>query len=359
MSGEVWTFSELAGDQLREISLELLAWGRKMADARNSPLCAVVLTDHLENGELSRLFQYGADKVYLIEHPSLAHFLVEPFAKTLIHLVLSFQPEILLAGATTTGRTVMPYVSVRLHTGLTADCTGLEIEPETGNLLQIRPAIGGNILATIKTPNHRPQMATVRPKSICLLEADPSHPGELIRPEVPAEMFTTRMRFEEVIHEAHGVVALEEAELVVSGGQGLQNADAFCILEEFAQALGAAVGSSRPPVDLGWQPYVHQVGLSGRTISPALYIACGISGSVQHLAGIQTAKNIIAINRDPEAAIFQVADFGIVGDVFQVLPVLTSAVKAFQASNGSDSGSNPVEFMEPSASSTVPITKES
>jgi electron transfer flavoprotein alpha subunit len=327
MAGEIWTFSEQKDNRLKEVSFELLAWGRKLADVRCSALCAVVLANGIDPAELDRLIAFGADKVYVVEHEAFTHFLVEPQAHTLEHLVRTYQPETILAGATTTGRTVMPYVSMQLHTGLTADCTGLEIEAETGNLLQIRPAIGGNIMATIKTPNHRPQMATVRPKSICALEPDPARHGEIIRAVVPAEAFASRIRFEKYISEGRGNAALEEADIVVSGGQGLQGPDSFFLVEGLADALGAAIGSSRPPVDHGWQPYVRQVGLSGRTISPALYIACGISGAVQHLAGIQTAKNIIAINSDPEAAIFQVADFGIVGDALQILPVLTKHVE--------------------------------
>jgi electron transfer flavoprotein alpha subunit len=327
MAGEVWILAEQKDDHFKDVSFDLLTWGSKLAKIRKTPLCAVVLAGSLSEAELQRLAQYGADKIYFVSHPVFEHFLVEPFAHTLQHLVKSYQPEIFLAGATTTGRTVMPYLAILLHTGLTADCTGLEIEPKTGNLLQIRPAIGGNIMATIKTPECRPQMATVRPKSIEVTTPVPAREGEIIKPEVPEEAFHSRMKFEKDIPEGQGKVVLDEADLVVSGGLGMQNPEHLHLLEELADALGAALGSSRPPVDHGWQPYVRQVGLSGRTISPSLYIACGISGSVQHLAGIQTAKNIVAINSDPEAPIFQVADFGIVGDVLQVLPVLTRHIK--------------------------------
>jgi electron transfer flavoprotein alpha subunit len=327
MAGEVWTLSEYKDSRLRDVSFELLAWGRKLADARGTALCAIVLADSLPAAEIQRHIQHGADKVYVVDHPVFAHFLVEPQAHTLQSMVTLMQPEIILAGATTTGRTVMPYLATLLHTGLTADCTSLEIEVETGDLLQIRPAIGGNIMATIKTPDTRPQMATVRPKSITVLEADPIRQGEVIPVAVPEASFRSRMRFEKVISEIRGNAALEEANIVVSAGLGLQGPDAIILVEGLADILGAAIGSSRPPVDQGWQPYVRQVGLSGRTISPALYIACGISGAVQHLAGIQTAKNIIAINSDPEAPIFQVADFGIIGDARQILPALHSYIE--------------------------------
>ena len=321
-TGEVWTLSEFRLGELREVSYELLAWGRGLADELNSDLCAVILTDQVSEAQLKQVFAYGADKIYLVKDAGLKDFLVEPHAKVLAHLVEIYQPWIFLAAATTTGRTVMPYLSMMLHTGLTADCTKLEIEAETGNLLQIRPAIGGNIMATIKTPESRPQMATVRPKSINLLEADDTRVGEVIEISPPQEALTSRMVLEELIIEGQSKAALEEAEIVVSGGKGVQASDNFTLMYALAEALGGVVASARPPVDLGWHPYSGQVGLTGKTISPSLYVACGISGAVQHLAGIQTAKNIIAINIDADAPIFQVSDFGIVGDIFEVLPVL-------------------------------------
>jgi len=325
--GEVWTLSEFRQGQLREVSLELLAWGRGLADELQTELCAIILTDQVTDEQLGQVFAYGADKVYLAKHDKLADFLVEPHAKILQHLVDTYKPWIFLAGATTTGRTVMPYLSMILHTGLTADCTKLEIEAETGNLLQIRPAIGGNIMATIKTPDHRPQMATVRPKSINLLEPDFSRSGEVIEIDPSEEALSSRMILEEMIIEGHSKAALEEAEIVVSGGKGIQESQNFQLVYDLAEKLGGVVASARPPVDLGWQPYTGQVGLTGKTISPSLYIACGISGAVQHLAGIQTAKNIIAINIDADAPIFQVSDFGIVGDIFEVLPVLIKRIE--------------------------------
>ncbi len=329
MSGEIWTISEQKENILKDVSFELLAWGRKIADDRQTSLCSIVMADDISDEELSRLFVLGADKVYVVKNRVFCNFLVDPQVKTLRHLIETYQPETILAAATTSGRTVLPYLAMQLHTGLTADCTGLEIEPETGNLLQIRPAIGGNIMATIKTPNHRPQMATVRPKSIALLDIQPDKRGEIVKVDVPDSCFTSRVQFEKATREGRGNAALEEADIVVSGGMGMQGPENFDLVTNLADQLGAALGSSRPPVDHGWQPYVRQVGLSGRTISPALYIACGISGAVQHLAGIQTAKNIVAINSDPEAAIYQVADFGIVGDVLQVLPALTRYVEEY------------------------------
>jgi electron transfer flavoprotein alpha subunit len=327
MANEVWAFCEQKDNILREVSFELLAWGRKLADVRRTTLCAVVFAEGMLETELSRLIHHGADKVYVAQNPAFANFLPEPQAHTMRYLVNLYQPEIILAGATTTGRTVMPYLAMKLHTGLTADCTGLEIEEETGNLLQIRPAIGGNIMATIKTPDTRPQMSTVRPKSICMLDPDLSRTGEIISIDVPAEFLHSRMRYEKFNNDSRNNVGLEEANIVVSAGMSMQSEGSILQVKALASILGAAIGSSRPPVDQGLQPYARQVGLSGRTISPALYVACGISGAVQHLAGIQTAKNIVAINNDPEAPIFQVANFGIVGDANQILPLLIKHIE--------------------------------
>jgi electron transfer flavoprotein alpha subunit len=272
--------------------------------------------------ESEALIARGADRVYLLDDPALAHFLVQPYAHALKHLVETDEPEVFIAAATTTGRTVMPYLSALVHAGLTADCTGLAIDPETDNLLQTRPAIGGNIMATILTPKARPQMATVRPNSAPPTEADSRRTGEVVLVDLPTEALDTAMRQEAEKRDAPGQVALSDAELVVSGGRGLGKAENFALLEALAEALGGTVAASRAAVDRGWQPYPRQVGLSGKTISPRLYLACGISGAIQHLAGMQTAEHIIAINSDPDAQIFQVADLGIVGDLFQILPAV-------------------------------------
>jgi electron transfer flavoprotein alpha subunit len=320
--GDVWTLAEFRNGKMHEVSLEILAWGRGLADQLGTDLCSVVLTENCSQVDIERLFQSGADKVYLVDDPAVGKFLVEPYAKTLKYMVETYQPWIFLASATTTGRTVMPYLSMLIHTGLTADCTDLAIEPETNNLLQIRPAIGGNIMATIKTPESRPQMATVRPKSILSLTPDESRQGEVVKIDPPADCLKSRMAQVSFTVSSQGETALEEAKVVVSGGRGVQEGCNFALLEELAETLGGVAASARPPVDFEWQPYSRQIGLTGKTISPDLYIACGISGAVQHLAGIQTAKNIVAINIDPEAPIFHVSDFGIVGDIFDVIPVL-------------------------------------
>ncbi|HPH96924.1 MAG TPA: electron transfer flavoprotein subunit alpha/FixB family protein [Anaerolineaceae bacterium] len=319
---DIWTLAEQKDGRLHSVSFELLAWGRKLADDRGSRLCSIVLGDGLADEELQRLFAHGADRVIVVQNPALAVFLVEPFAAVLQHLVKTFSPEVFIASATTTGRTVMPYLAMKLHAGLTADCTGLTIDPETGHLWQTRPAIGGNIMATIKTPDARPQMATVRPKSAAPLPPDPARSGELLRMDPPAELLRSRIRHEGFTPDESQAVTIEDADVVVAGGKGVKGTEGFKLLEALAVRLGGTVGASRPPVDLGWQPYARQVGLSGKTVAPRLYIACGISGAIQHLAGMQTAKTIVAINSDPAAQIFSVADFGIIGSVFDVLPAL-------------------------------------
>lgn len=329
---DIWTLAEQKGGELQAVSFELLKWGRGLADKRGSRLCAVVLGDKIAKEALEDLIAHGADRVYVVRNIALAHFLVEPYAQVLEHMVEAYHPEVFLAAATTTGRTVMPYLAMKIHAGLTADCTGLDIDPETGNLLQTRPAIGGNIMATIKTPTARPQMATVRPKSARPLPYDATRTGEIIEVEVPNDSLRARMRHESFTPDTSQDVAIEEADVIVAGGCGMQGEDNFDVLAKLARLLGGSIGVSRAAVDRGWQPYPRQVGLSGKTVAPQLYIACGISGAIQHLVGMQTAENIIAINVDPDAQIFKVADLGIVGDVFTILPAVIEKIEAGERS---------------------------
>lgn len=337
---DIWTLAEVSkSDHLHSISFELLAWGRELADQRGCRLCSVVLCDRLPEGELEELIRHGADVVYVVKHEKLENFIPEIDAKVMIHLVNKYKPEVFIAGASTTGRTVMPYVAIRTNAGLTADCTELSIDPETGNLHQTRPAIGGNIMATIKTAEARPQMATVRPKSARPLPRDLARKGEIIHvSDVPEEAFTARMVFEEFIGDQTNEMPLEDADIVVSGGKGMVNSQNFVVLEQLAHILGGAVGVSRTAVDQGWRPYSQQVGLSGKTVAPTLYIACGISGAVQHLVGMKTAKNIIAINTDPNATIFEVADLGVVGDLFTMVPLITELVRQEKSKEGQAHG---------------------
>ena len=322
----VWVFGEQRDGAVQPISHELLARGRRLADKRASALTAVILGPADDAG-LRELIQRGADRVLHVADPGLAHFLPEPYSAVMAHLVRKHKPEIIIAGATTTGRTLMPLLAIHCHAGLTADCTQLEIEEGTGNLLQIRPAIGGNIMATIKTPTHRPQMATVRPRSMKPAPADAARTGEVVRETVPAALLRSRMRrvaFEAADDDGANI---QKAEVVVAGGRGLKKGSNFELVQRLARLLNAGIGASRDAVDRGWIGYPHQVGLSGKTISPKLYLCAGISGSVQHLAGIKTAEHIIAINVNPEAQIFKVANYGIVGDLFEVMPLLAEKIE--------------------------------
>jgi electron transfer flavoprotein alpha subunit len=319
---DIWTLAEQKNEKLHPVSYELLARGRSLADDRGSMLCTVVIGNRVPQQDLEELIERGADRVYLVDHPALKNFLVEPYARILCLLIEKYHPEVIIAAATTTGRTIMPYVSAKIRAGLTADCTGLEIEPTTGLLLQTRPAIGGNILATIKTPYARPQMATVRPKSTRIPEKQPGRVGEVILIDSVENLLDSRVVFEKYTPDDSGYTSIEDADIIIAGGAGVKKAEGFDLIEKLADKLGGAVGASRPCVDHGWQPYSHQVGLSGKTVSPRLYIACAISGAIQHLAGIQTAESIIAINTDPNAPIFQLADLGIVGNMFDILPIL-------------------------------------
>jgi len=318
----VWILAEQSSGRVQRVSHELLTRGRILADKRRTDLTAVILGHGIRQEDLQELIERGADRVLAMEAPQLEFFLPEPYAACLHHLIKDHKPEILIAGATTTGRTLMPYVAVQADTGLTADCTVLDIEEETGNLLQTRPAIGGNIMATIKTPQHRPQMATVRPRSAKPSPRQAGRTGEMVRLPAPAELLKSRVKrvgFKPSAEEK----GLAEAEIVVTVGRGIKKGENIRLVQKLVEALNAALGGTRDVVDRGWLSYPHQVGLSGKTITPKLYIGVGVSGSIQHLAGMQTSENIVAINVDPEAQIFRVADLGIVGDLFEVVPVLT------------------------------------
>jgi electron transfer flavoprotein alpha subunit len=328
---EFWILAERRSSGLDIASFELLARARALADNRGALLAAVVLTSALSEKDAGALIAHGADRVVAIESPLLGNFICERWVEALANLVRARNPEVFLAAATTTGRTLMPYLAAKLGTGLTADCTELAIEEGTGLLLQTRPAIGGNIMATIKTARHKPQMATVRPHSMQPLSPDPERRGAVIRlsyesltkkdtPRSPVQVLSMESNIKDFEN-------LEGARIVVSGGRGLKKADNFKLIRELAHSLGAVVGASREAVDRGWISYSHQVGLSGKTISPEIYLGAGISGAIQHLAGIRTARTIISINTDPDAPIHAVADLAIVGDLFEILPRLTARLR--------------------------------
>lgn len=320
----VWVFAEQRDNIVASVVYELLGVGRRLADELDTDLSAILFgsTDDAAN----ELIRWGADKVYYCKDPIFEKFNDEPYSQLLTNLINKYKPEVVLAGATAIGRSFIPRVAARVRTGLTADCTALEIDKDSGNLLQIRPAFGGNIMATILCPNHRPQMATVRPRVMKRGEYNPDRKGEIIH--VSAEGLTCRTKVIETIKETSECkINLQEAEFIVSGGRGLGKPEGFKMLEELAEVLGGALGASRAAVDEGWISYSHQIGQTGKTVCPKVYIACGISGAVQHLVGMQSSDIIIAINKNPEAPIFNVATYGIVGDVYEVVPILIKKLK--------------------------------
>ncbi|MGC9362037.1 MAG: FAD-binding protein [Candidatus Syntrophosphaera sp.] len=322
----IWVFAEQKDNQIAPVVFELLGKGRELADQMGAELSAVVFGSGIE-GLSSELIAYGADQVILVDDPELENFRDIRYGKALTELANKYKPAIILAGATVTGRSFIPRVAVNLHTGLTADCTGLEYDPETSNLLQTRPAFGGNIMATIITSNHRPQMATVRHKVMDSLPRDDSRSGSVIQEQVVFDFDEEKSQWLGFEKEKTNLINITEANIIVSGGRGLKEAANFSLLEELAEALGGAVGASRAAVDAEWIPYLHQVGQTGKTVKPTIYIAVGISGAIQHLAGMSSSDYIIAINKDPDAPIFKVADLGIVGDLFEVVPLLTKKIK--------------------------------
>lgn len=319
----IWVFAEQRDNSFRNVAYELLTKGRKLADILKTELGAVCFGHDID---VEPLIAYGADKVYLIDAPS-SDFQQDWCARKLVELVQRYKPEIVIAGATPLGRSLIPRVAAVLKTGLTADCTGLEIDTAKRLLLQTRPTFGGNIMATIVCEAKRPQMSTVRPRVFKKNTPDKNRKGQIIRVDLEKEPVTSRTKLISFIKDITETVKLEDADIIVSGGRGLGKAENFQLLQELAKVLGAGLGSSRPPVDDGWIPYSHQVGQTGKTVCPKLYIACGISGAVQHLAGMQTSDIIIAINNDPAAPIFEVATYGIVGDLFKVVPLLIAKLK--------------------------------
>jgi electron transfer flavoprotein alpha subunit/NAD-dependent dihydropyrimidine dehydrogenase PreA subunit len=313
----VWIFVEHHEKTILKVVFELLGVGRGLASKLNVELAAVLLGDGLKD-LTSPLIQHGADKIYLLEDEQLKEYRTIPYTDALEYLVKKYKPEIMLFGATKQGRDLAPRLATRLKTGLTADCTGLEIEEK--NLVQTRPAYGGNIIATIKTLTARPQLASVRPKVFQMLEPDPARKGQVIQEKFELHETDKWTRVLDIVREAKKTANLEEAQIIVSGGRGLGKPENFELIEQFATCLNACVGASRAVVDAGWIPHYHQVGQTGKTVKPKLYIACGISGAIQHLIGMKSSDLIIAINKDPEAPIFKVADIGIVGDLFEIIP---------------------------------------
>jgi len=323
---DVWVFCEYRNGQLASVATELLGAGRNLADRRGVKLAAVLLGSN--TGDIaSQLISYGADCVYRVDREELDFFKEDIYSSVLTELIRRYKPEIVLAGATAIGRSFIPAVAIACNAGLTADCTHLEIREEDGALLQTRPAFGGNIMATIVCENTRPQMATVRPKVMKSLDPDMARQGEIVDCQFENGLLKSVMEVVESVSGIEENVNIQEADILVSGGRGLESAKGFELLRQLADTLGAKVSASRAVVDAGWIPYPHQVGQTGKTVAPKLYIACGISGAIQHVAGMQSAETIVAINRDKNASIFDVADYGIVGDLNEIIPKLITKLE--------------------------------
>jgi electron transfer flavoprotein alpha subunit len=317
----IMVFAEYRHGMVAPVSYELLGIGRKLADKRGVKL-SVVLPGGTVAGYADDLIAAGADTVFLAEHPVFEQFREDVYARLLEQVIREQKPEVVLAGATAIGRSVIPFVATAIDAGLTADCTHLEIREEDGMLLQTRPAFGGNIMATIECPHTRPQMATVRPKVMAPAEPDSSRKGEVVSVQLPQDLVQSKIEVLETVINTEDQVNIQEVETLVAGGRGLDSPKGFALIRELASELGGAVAASRAAVDSGWIPYPHQVGQTGKTVSPKLYIACGISGAVQHAVGMQSAEIVVAINRDKSAPIFDIATYGVVGDLYEVVPQL-------------------------------------
>jgi electron transfer flavoprotein alpha subunit len=322
----VWVFVEQTEGEAAKVSWELLGKGRELADALMVPLSAVVLGENVED-LCHEAFAYGADQAYLVDAPVLKYYRTESYLRSVSALIDKYHPEIILMGATGLGRDLAGAVATVVGTGLTADCTGLAVDDKR-NLMQTRPAFGGNIMATIICDRFRPQMSTVRPHVMVMPEKQGARRGTIVREQCPIQEEDILVKVLEIISDKQkDHVDIAGAEVIVSGGRGMMAKENFAILHELAAELGGVVGSSRSAVDAGWMPVDRQVGQTGKTVRPKIYIACGISGAIQHLVGMQDSDVVIAINRDKDAPIFEVATYGIVGDLFQVVPALTRRIR--------------------------------
>jgi electron transfer flavoprotein alpha subunit len=326
----IMVYAEVNHGELHKVSFELLGKAQELAMKVNEPVYAVIIGNKLEK-EVEELIKRGVNKVFVYEHPELKQFRDDPYSDLLAQCCKEENPSIFLIGATSIGRSMGPKVAAKLHTGLTADCTSLDIDSETGLLQQTRPAYGGNIMATIITPNSRPQMATVRYKMFPEAKILENPNGSVVKKPVDINKLTDRIMVLR-LEEASEQVSLTDADIIVAGGLGMGEPEGFKLIEQLALTLGGAVGASRPTVDEGWINYRHQVGLSGRTVRPQVYMACGISGAVQHQAGMKTSDIIISINQDPEAPIFKISSLGAVGNLYDVIPRLIERIKEHRQS---------------------------
>lgn len=326
MSKNVYVFTEQRDGEIQKVGIELIGKARELADALSQEVVAVLLGSGIKE-KAETLIKHGADKVIVVDDPMLAEYVTEPYTKAIYEIIKAEEPEIMLYGASSIGRDLAPRVSARVHTGLTADCTGLEIDEETKLLRMTRPAFGGNIMATILCADFRPQMATVRPGVMKALAEDATRTGEIKEFPVTFTNADMNVKIREVVKAEHKAVDITEAKRLVSGGRGIGNAEGFAMIKELAEALDGEIASSRACVDAGWIAKDEQVGQTGKTVRPELYVACGISGAIQHVAGMESADYIVAINKDETAPIFEVADLGVVGDLKVIVPKLAEAIK--------------------------------
>lgn len=317
----VWVFAEQRDGKIMPVVIELLGEGKKLAAEVGCELCAVLCGEGIE-GLADELFAYGADKVYVADDPELSTYRTDAYTKVIYEAIEEYKPEIVLLGATHIGRDLGPCLAVKANTGLTADCTRLEIDPEDKKIKQTRPAFGGNLMATIVCPNHRPQMSTVRPGVMEKAAYEEGRKGEVIHLNVEFKEGDIRTKVVEIVKSMKDAVSLTDAEIIVSGGMGLGKPEGFELLKQLADKLGGVIASSRAAVDAGWIDHAYQVGQTGTTVKPKIYFACGISGAIQHAAGMQNSEQIIAINTNENAPIFEIADYGIVGDLYKVIPAI-------------------------------------
>lgn len=322
----IWVFVETENGKAKSVGYELLTPARQLADETKEKLVAVIIGKDIDQIAQNTIF-YGADEAIVVEGEEYNIYNTDAYTYALSELIEKYKPSILLMGATNNGRDLGPRVACRLNTGLTADCTSLAIDEESGNMAWTRPAFGGNLMATILCPEHRPQMGTVRPGVFKKGIMDKSKSAKIIKEDIHIDASKIRTKIVKRIKEVTEAVNLEEAEIIVSGGRGIGKPENFSYIRDLAEALGATVGSSRACVDAGWIPHAHQVGQTGKTVAPKIYFACGISGAIQHLAGMSGSDTIIAINKNPDAPIFDVANYGIVGNLMEVIPLLIEEIK--------------------------------
>ncbi|GAB4112441.1 MAG: electron transfer flavoprotein subunit alpha [Candidatus Caldatribacteriota bacterium] len=316
----IWVIAEIWSGEIQPVTYELIGAARALAKTKKSEVWVVVLGNELEK-KLELFFGYGADVVILIDNPVLSNFIDELEARILKRLITKYKPEIVICGATSRGRALIPRVAVMTYSGLTADCTDLSIDPESGDLLQTRPAFGGNIMATIRCSSFRPQMATIRPKVMKLPEFNSQRIGKVIKEKIYSYDLQKVKEIIKIFHDTEAKINLADARVIISGGRGIKGAEGFRLLERLADRIPeSAIGASRAAVDAGWISYAHQIGQTGQTVQTKVYIACGISGQIQHLVGMQSCDFIIAIDKNSNTPMMQMADIAIVGDLFEIIP---------------------------------------